>query len=164
MDSAAHAGNENAYKFADARVKDAPLDFSFSGLKTSAVNALHTANQKSEEINSADFAASFTKAVVKAISSRIELLIEDKGKFHSGKLALAGGVAANSHLRAELESLCKKHGVKLYLPPKHLCGDNGVMVGAQGYYDYIAVPENERKAAFSNLALNAYATKDCDKK
>lgn len=164
MDSAAYDGNRNAYKFADAKVKDAPLDFSFSGLKTSAVNALHTASQKGEEINTNDFAASFTEAVVHAISSRIEILIKDKEKFSSGKLVLAGGVAANSHLRASLEALCKKNGARLYLPPKHLCGDNGVMVGAQGYYEYIAVPEDDRKAVFSDLSLNAYATKDCDKK
>ena len=162
MDSAAYEGNCNAYKFADAKVKDAPLDFSFSGLKTSAVNALHTASQKGEEINTFDFAASFTKAVVHAICQRIELLVSDKNKFTCKKLVMAGGVAANSHLRAELEKVCKKHSVKLYLPPKSLCGDNGVMVGTQGYYEYINCPESER-SRFCNLALNAYATKDCDK-
>ncbi len=163
MDTAAYDGNCNAYKFADAHVKDAPLDFSFSGLKTSAVNALHTAEQKGEEINKADFASSFTQAVVHAICSRIELLISDKSKFKSGKLVIAGGVAANSHLRAELERICKKHGVRLYLPPKSLCGDNGVMVGAQGYYEYISKKGTESEKEFFDLSLNALATKDCDK-
>ncbi len=163
MDAAAYKGDENAYKFADAHVKDAPLDFSFSGLKTSAVNALHTAEQKGEKINTEDFASSFTKAVVHAICSRIELLISDKNKFKSGKLVIAGGVAANSHLRAALEGLCQKHSVKLYLPPKALCGDNGVMVGAQGYYEYISRTDEEREREFFDLSLNAYATKECDK-
>ena len=163
MDAAAYDGNKKAYKFSDAHVKDCPLDFSFSGLKTSAVNALHTAEQKGEEINREDFASSFTEAVVHAITSRIKILFES-GDFTSKKLVIAGGVAANSHLRAALTSLCEKHGVELYLPPKKLCGDNGVMTGAQAYYEYMAVPEEKRAEAFSNLALNAYATKDCDKK
>lgn len=163
MDAAAFEGNDKAYKFADAHVKDAPLDFSFSGLKTSAVNALHTASQKGEEINRDDFAASFTSAVVHAITSRIELLFKSPD-FTSKKLVIAGGVAANSHLREALTALCKRYGVSLYLPPKNLCGDNGVMVGAQGYYEYTAVPESDRASVFSDLALNAYATKDCDRK
>lgn len=163
MDAAAFEGDSKAYKFSDARVKDAPLDFSFSGLKTSAVNVLHTASQKGEEINKADFASSFTSAVVSAITSRIELLFKSES-FKSKKLVIAGGVAANSHLRNALQELCDKYKVKLYLPPKKLCGDNGVMVGAQGYYEYMAVPESDRTSTFSNLALNAYATKDCDKK
>lgn len=163
MDAAAYEGDCHAYKFSDAHVKDAPLDFSFSGLKTSAVNALHTAEQKGEEINKENFASSFTAAVVNAITSRVKILFESKD-FTSKKLVIAGGVAANSHLRAALEELCQKYGVTLYLPPKNLCGDNGVMTGAQGYYEYMAVPEKDREKAFSNLALNAYATKDCDKK
>ena len=163
MDAAAFEGNEKAYKFSDAKVKDSPLDFSFSGLKTSAVNALHTAEQKGEEINKEDFASSFTAAVVHAITSRIKILFESDD-FTSKKLVIAGGVAANSHLRTALAELCDKYGVKLYLPPKNLCGDNGVMTGAHGYYEYMAVPENERNKVFSDLALNAYATKDCDKK
>lgn len=163
MDAAAYEGNPKAYKFSDAHVKDSPLDFSFSGLKTSAVNVLHNAEQKGEEINKEDFASSFTNAVVHAISSRIKLLFESDS-FVSKKLVIAGGVAANSHLRTELESLCKKYSVSLYLPPKNLCGDNGVMTGAQAFYEYMAVSESERSTVFSNLALNAYATKDCDKK
>ncbi len=163
MDKAAYDGDSERYKFSDAHVKDAPLDFSFSGLKTSAVNALHTAQQKGEEINITDFSASFTKAVVHAIISRIELLFKDREKFSSKKLAIAGGVAANSHLRTALTSLCQKYDVTLYLPPKHLCGDNGVMTGAQGYYEYINTPV-ENHGIFFDTSLNAYATKDCDKR
>lgn len=158
MDEAAYGGNEKAYAFADAHVRDCPLDFSFSGLKTSAVNLLHNAAQKGERIDSADFSASFTKAVVRAITSRIERLFDDKERFTSGKLVIAGGVAANSHLRRALETLCEKRGVTLYLPPKALCGDNGVMVGAQGYYEY----RYGKSKNFFDLSLNAYATKECD--
>lgn len=163
MDAAAYKGNSKAYKFSDAHVKDAPLDFSFSGLKTSAVNALHTAEQRGEEISKEDFASSFTAAVIHAITSRIKILFESED-FTSKKLVIAGGVAANSHLRAALEVLCQKYKVALYLPPKNLCGDNGVMTGAQGYYEYMAVPKKDREKVFSDLSLNAYATKDCDKK
>ncbi len=163
MDKEAVGGNKGAYKFADAKVKDAPLDFSFSGLKTSAVNEIHNITQKGEEINKTDFAASFTEAVVSALASRIERLFCDREKFTSGKLVLAGGVAANSHLRERLTSLCEKHKVNLYLPPKYLCGDNGVMTGAQAYYEYMALSEEERNTLFFDLSLNAYATKDCDR-
>lgn len=162
MDAAANSGNPNAFKFSEAHVKDSPLDFSFSGLKTSAVNILHTAAQKGETINTNDFAASFTNAVVKAITSRIKILFSNED-FKSKKMVIAGGVAANSHLRCSLETLCNENGVSLYLPPKNLCGDNGVMTGAQGYYEYISVQSVFEQNMFYNLALNAYATKDCDK-
>ncbi len=162
MDAAANNGNPNAFTFSDAHVKDSPLDFSFSGLKTSAVNILHTAAQKGETINADDFAASFTKAVVRAITSRIKILFSSED-FKSKKLVIAGGVAANSHLRSALETLCNENGVSLYLLPKNLCGDNGVMTGAQGYYEYISVQSVFEQNMFYNLALNAYATKDCDK-
>lgn len=162
MDAAANNGNPNAFTFSDAHVKDSPLDFSFSGLKTSAVNILHTVAQKGETINTDDFAASFTKAVVKAITSRIKILFSSED-FKSKKLVIAGGVAANSHLRYALETMCNENGVSLYLPPKNLCGDNGVMTGAQGYYEFISVQSVFEQNMFYNLALNAYATKDCDK-
>lgn len=160
MDAAAYRGNPKAYTFSDARVKDFPLDFSFSGLKTSAVNTIHNAEQKGESINADDFSASFTAAVVKAILTRVECLFNDKEKFTAKKFVIAGGVAANSHLREGLTALCKKYGVKLYLPPKNLCGDNGVMSGAQGYYEYM---EGKRQGDdFRDLSVNAYATKECD--
>lgn len=156
MDSAADGGNPNAYKFPNAKIKDRPYDFSFSGLKTSAVNTLHNAEQKGESIHKADFAASFTNAVVTAITSRLELLFNDREKFKSRKLVLAGGVAANSHLRRTLEYLCAQNHVKLYLPPKNLCGDNGAMTGAQAYYEYLS------HGGYEGLNLNAYATMEAD--
>ena len=69
------------------------------------------------------------------------------------KLAVAGGVGANSRIRADLEKACEKAGIKLYLPPLSLCGDNGAMIGSQGYYEYLA-------GHIAQSDLNAYATRD----
>lgn len=154
MDALACEGNPNAVHFPSAQVKDCPFDFSFSGMKTAAINHIHNAEQKGEEINKADVAASFTKAVCAAVCSRLEKLF-DSPEFTSRKLVLGGGVAANSHIRASVAELCKKKNVEFFCIPKHLCGDNGVMIAAQGYYEYVG-----KTADFHNCALNAYATSD----
>ena len=156
MDKLAALGDPGAVFFPEAHVKDSPYDFSFSGLKTAAINHLHTLSQKGLDFSKEDVAASFTAAVCKALSSRVEKLFESP-EFTSKKLVLAGGVSANSHIRKALGELCKKHGVTLYLPPLPLCGDNGVMIAAQGYYEFIG-----KTADFRNLALNAYATADVE--
>lgn len=152
MDRLACKGNSAAVVFPDSHVKDHPLDFSFSGLKTAAINYLHTCEQKGTPVVREDVAASFTAAVCRAICMRVEHLFRDPS-FTSKKLVLAGGVSANSHIRAALQTLCTKYGVTLYAPPMLLCGDNGVMIAAQGYYEYKA-----NGADFYDLALNAYAT------
>ena len=159
MDGAAKNGNPKAFAFPDTRVKNCPYDFSFSGLKTSAVNIIHNAEQKGEVIDCADMSASFTSAVVGAIIQRVELLFSDEGRKAPEKLVLAGGVAANSHLRAALEKLCKKHNVKFFVPPLSLCGDNAVMIGCQAYYEFT---QNKEKN-FRDLSLNAYATGEISK-
>lgn len=126
------------------------LDFSFSGLKTAAINLLHHYDQKGESLNTALFAARYTYEAVEAVASKLDHALSA----HKGwNLVVSGGVAANSHLRARLQNLCDKHGVKLYLPPKHLCGDNGAMVAAQGVYEYLS-------GARATSALNARATDD----
>lgn len=155
MDAAAKTGNRNAYAFPIGKLADSPYDFSFSGLKTSAVNLIHTAQQRGEALSVEDLSASFTKAVVDSITLRIERLFCDTSRQFSGKLVMAGGVAANSHLRAALDELCRKHNVKFFVPPLSLCGDNGVMIGCQGYYEYTDGLRNG--ANFHDLALNAYA-------
>ena len=152
MDKLAYEGDKNYVDFPFAFVKDCPYDFSFSGLKTAGINHLHKLTQNNTEFNKADMAASFTSAVVKAIVKRIELLFNDKELFTSNKLVLAGGVSANSHIRNALKELSDKYNVKLYAPPLSLCGDNAVMIGAQGYYEYT----KGKKTAGENL--NAYAT------
>ncbi len=152
MDKLAKDGDNTAYKFPTPKVEGCPYDFSFSGLKTSVINTIHNATQKGIEINKADLGASFMKAVSNCLIKNTEKAMEDTG---NTTLVLAGGVSANSVLRADVIELCKKHGWKLYLPELSLCGDNAVMVGSQGYYEYLA-------GNVAGLELNAFAGKSID--
>lgn len=156
MDKLAYEGDKNYISFPQASVKDNPLDFSFSGLKTSAINQIHKLTQNNTPFKREDIAASYTSAVVKAITKRVELLFGEGEKFKSKKLVLAGGVSANSHIRRALGELCEKYKVKLYMPPLSLCGDNAVMIASQAYYEYTLA----NKTATTNL--NAYATMGVD--
>ncbi|MBR4049763.1 MAG: tRNA (adenosine(37)-N6)-threonylcarbamoyltransferase complex transferase subunit TsaD [Clostridia bacterium] len=153
LDREAKNGNPKAYKFPRPRVDGNEMNFSFSGLKTSAVNAIHNAKQKGEEINIADFGASYIHAVVSCLTANMKKAIEKTG---AERIVLAGGVSANSVLRSEFDKLSKEMGVELYYPELKLCGDNAAMVGAQGYFEYIS----GKKA---DLNLNAYATMPIDK-
>lgn len=150
MDRLAQGGNDKAYDLPRSHVDGHPLDMSFSGLKTAVLNLLHNAEQKGEELCPPDLAASFQAAVSDILVPRAMEAVKQKGY---GKLAVAGGVGANSRIRGDLEKACAKAGIKLYLPPLALCGDNGAMVGSQGYYEFLAghTAEND---------LNAYATRD----
>ncbi len=152
LDKASVGGNAKAYRFPTPSVTGSEYDFSFSGLKTAAVNLLHNAAQKGETIEVADFGASYIAAVVRSLCENTEKAIAE---FGAKKLVLAGGVSANSVLRRECEMLCKKHGVQLYLPPVELCGDNAAMVGAQGYYEYLSGKR-------ADASLNARATMGMD--
>ena len=135
-------------------VKDgAPLDMSFSGLKTAVVNLAHNAQQKGEPLDAAALARDFTRAVSNELVPRAMRALELTGR---KALVAAGGVAANSIIRADLQRLCEKRGVKLYLPPLKWCGDNGAMIGAQGYYEYMA-------GVRGDMTLNGYATMELDK-
>lgn len=153
LDKAAKDGDPKAYKFPRPKVDGNEMNFSFSGLKTSAVNAIHNAKQKGEEINLADFGASYIHAVVGCLTANMKKAIEKTG---AEKIVLAGGVSANSVLRSEFDKLSKDLGIELYYPELKLCGDNAAMVGAQGYFEYIS----GKKA---DLNLNAYATMPIDK-
>ena len=150
MDRLARGGNDTAYDLPRAHVEGHPLDMSFSGLKTAVLNLLHNAQQKGEVLNGPDLAASFQAAVSDILVPRAMEAVKRTGY---RKLAVAGGVGANSRIRADLEKACKTAGVKLYLPPLSLCGDNGAMVGSQGYYEYLA-------GHIAGSDLNAYATRD----
>ena len=123
---------------------------SFSGLKTAVVNLAHNAQQKGETLDAAALARDFACAVSGELVPRAMRALELTG--HT-TLVAAGGVAANSVIRADLERACRRAGVRLFLPPLRWCGDNGAMIGAQGYYEYQA----GRRAG---LDLNAYATMD----
>jgi len=135
MDRMAQGGCDQAYSFPRAHVADHPLDMSFSGLKTAVLNTIHNAQQKGEELNLPDLAASFAAAVSDSLIPRV---MEANAMLGYNKIAVAGGVAANSRIRADLEAACAKAGARLWLPPLSLCGDNAAMIGCQGYYEYLA--------------------------
>lgn len=135
MDKMAQGGNDKAYTFPRAHVADHPLDMSFSGLKTAVLNTVHNAQQKGEELDLHDLAASFAAAVSDTLVPRT---MEANRMLGYNKIAVAGGVAANSRIRADLQRECEKVGAKLWLPPLSLCGDNAAMIGCQGYYEYLA--------------------------
>ena len=148
IDKLCPAGRRDAYQFPKARVEGSPLDFSFSGLKTAALNQIHNARQKGEELCIADFAASFAQAVTDALVSRLEVAAT---RLEAKKIALAGGVAANSMLREKVQALCAQRRLACYIPPLSLCGDNASMIGSMGYYEYLA-------GTRADLSLNAVAT------
>ncbi len=150
MDRLAQGGDDKRYVLPRAHVADAPLDMSFSGLKTAVVNLVHNARQKGEELDLPGLAASFGAAVSDTLVPRT---MEAARRGGCGQVAGAGGVAANSRLRADLERAAQAQGERLYLPALSLCGDNGAMIGCQGYYEYLA----GRRAG---MDLNAYATRD----
>ncbi len=150
MDRLAQGGDDTMYELPRSHVEGHPLDMSFSGLKTAVLNLAHNAQQKGEELDYPGLAASFQAAVSDILVPRTMEAAKRKGY---GKLTVAGGVGANSRIRGDLEIACKEAGVKLYLPPLKLCGDNGAMIGSQGYYEYLS-----GHTAASDL--NAYATRD----
>ena len=134
VDKLAKEGNPDAISFPRAKISDNEYDFSFSGLKSAVLNYINSAEMKHEEINRADVAASFQKSVTDVLS---EHAVNAAKKYGMKKLALAGGVASNSGLRAAMKELCDKNGIELYYPKPVLCTDNAAMIGAAGYYEYI---------------------------
>lgn len=149
LDKASACGNAQAYKLPRPRVDGSKYDFSFSGLKTAAVNIIHNAEQKKETINVPDLGASYIEAVVGCLA---ENTVKAAKEFGFSKIVLAGGVSANSRLRKRFESECSANGWELYMPELSLCGDNAAMVGAQGYYEF-------QSGNIAGLSLNACATK-----
>ena len=147
LDKLAYEGDPHAIKLPSPALGKDTLDFSFSGLKTAALNYINHCNQQGEQIPRADLAASYTEAIVTGVAAKAEQALLQTGR---KTLVLAGGVAANSHLRARLDAVCRKHGVQLCVPPLSLCGDNGAMVAAAGYFEYLA-------GHFSSTDLNASA-------
>jgi N6-L-threonylcarbamoyladenine synthase len=123
-------------------------DFSFSGLKTAALNIIHNAEQRGEKIDLADFGASYINAVVNCLAENTAKAAND---FGYKKIVLAGGVSANSRLRQRFGEVCKANNWELFMPGISLCGDNAAMVGAQGYYEYL-------NNNFADLSLNACAS------
>ena len=150
IDQLSQGGDDTKYVFPIGHVEGSPYDMSFSGLKTAVINLVHNAGQKGEEIDRAGLAASFTKAVSDSLVPRTVRAAKELGY---GKVVVAGGVAANSRIRADFQKAAEENGFSLYVPPLRLCGDNGAMIGAQGYYEY-------RAGHTAGSDLNAYATMD----
>ena len=150
MDELAQQSAGGVYQLPVARVDGAPLDMSFSGLKTAVVNLAHHAEQTGAPLDRAALARDFTRAVSDTLVPRAMEALKRTGY---KTMVAAGGVAANSIIRGDLERACEERGCKLYLPPLKLCGDNGAMIGAQGYYEYLA-------GHTAGMELNAYATRD----
>lgn len=127
-------GNPDAIAFPRAKVDEHPYDFSFSGLKSAVLNYLNGLQMKGEPVNEADVAASFQKAVVSALVDHAMMALDE---FGGDKFAIAGGVASNGAFRQAMKDACEKRGVQFLCPSPILCTDNGAMIGAAAYYDYM---------------------------
>ena len=144
LDRLAETGNPHAYHFPTPHL-DGKYDFSFSGLKTAVINQAHTLRQQGIELNRADFAASFRWKMVDLLCNKAISAALDHG---DGTLALAGGVAANSLLRREMERRGAQSGLRVVMPPRSLCTDNAEMIGSAAFYRLMA-------GEMADLALNA---------
>ena len=149
LDKMAQAGDDTKYTLPRSRPGDNPYNMSFSGLKTAALNLIHHAEQVGEEVDVPGLCASFSAAVSDSLVPRVEMAMRQTGL---RKIAVAGGVAANSRIRRDMTQAVQKLGGTLFLPPLSLCGDNAAMIGAQAYYEFLAGHR-------ADMTLNAYATK-----
>lgn len=150
VDDLSKGGDDTKYKLPVSNIDGAPYDMSFSGLKTAVINIVHNAEQKGEELDKPSLCASFAKAVSDSLVPRTIAAAKELGY---KKLVVAGGVAANSRIRADFEAAAKQADLELFVPPLRLCGDNGAMIGAQGYYEYLS-------GNTAGSDLNAYANMD----
>ena len=153
IDRAAQQGRRGQYKLPKPKVNGSDFDFSFSGLKTAVINISHHAQQVGEQIDVNNLAADFQGTVADILTDHLMRAAEHTG---ANKIVVAGGVSANSGLRAALSKACEERGYPLSLPQLSLCGDNGAMIGCQGYYEYCAGKR-------AGMDLNAYATRDIGK-
>ena len=144
LDKLAEEGDPKALRLPRPHT-EGRYDYSFSGLKTAFINAVHNARQKGEALRDADLAASFRAAVVSFLVDRAMLAADD---LHLTKMALAGVVSANRLLRREMTAACRKRGIALYMPALNLCGDNAAMIGSAAYYRL-------QRGEIADLALNA---------
>ena len=149
LDQMARLGDETKYSLPRSRPGANPYDMSFSGLKSAALNLIHHAEQVGEALDVPSLCAAFSAAVSDTLVPRAIRALEETGY---RKIAVAGGVAANSRIRREILAAAEKLGAKVYMPPLSLCGDNGAMIGAQAYFEFLA-------GNTADMSLNAYATK-----
>ena len=149
LDKMAQTGDETKYDLPRSKPGENPYNMSFSGLKTAALNLIHHAEQVGEALDIPSLCAAFSGAVSDTLTPRVERAIRETG---CKKVAVAGGVAANSRIRRDILAAAEKLGAQVYMPPLSLCGDNAAMIGAQAYYEYLA-------GNTADMSLNAYATK-----
>ena len=149
LDKAAQRGDDQKYVLPRSKPGTNPYDMSFSGLKTATLNLIHHAEQVGEQLDIDSLCASFCAAVSDTLVPRVVMALQQTGR---KKIAVAGGVAANSRIRRDILEAAKQLGAEVYMPPLSLCGDNGAMIGAQAYYEYQA-------GNTAGMELNAYATK-----
>ena len=146
IDRLSEEGDPNAIKFPRATLEEGSYDFSFSGLKSAVLNYLNKAKMTGVEINRADVAASFQQSIVDVLTERAMRACQE---LNIKKLALAGGVSANKHIRAAMTEECKKRGISFNVPAPILCTDNAAMIGSAAYYEY-------QKGNIASADLNAY--------
>ena len=149
LDMAACQGNENVYTLPRSKPGENPYDMSFSGLKTASLNLIHHAEQMGEKLDINSLCASFCAAVSDTLVPRVIRAVKETGRT---RLAVAGGVAANSRIRKDIVRAADELNVQVYLPPLSLCGDNAAMIGSQAYFEFLA-------GHTAGMELNAYATK-----
>ena len=149
LDKAAAQGDETKYPLPRNKPGENPYNMSFSGLKTASLNLIHPADQIGEILDIPSLCASFSAAVSDILVPRVELALKQTGY---RKIAVAGGVAANSRIRRDLLAAVEALGAEVFMPPLSLCGDNAAMIGAQAYYEFQA-------GNVADMHLNAYATK-----
>ena len=153
LDRCAKTGDEEKYPLPHTKLSGNPLDMSFSGLKTAALNLIHHARAKGRICRRAvSLRVVFARRSVEMLVPRTMQAVKESGY---RKLAIAGGVAANSRIRADFKTACEKLGATLYTPPLSLCGDNGAMIGSQGYYEFLA-------GTRAGQNLNAFATRSIE--
>lgn len=152
IDDLAKGGDDQKYALPIGHVDGHPYDMSFSGLKTAVINLAHNAEQKNEPLDRASLAASFCRAVSESLVPRTMQAVRELGY---RKLAVAGGVAANSRIRRDFQTACEADGIELFIPPLRLCGDNAAMIGCQAYYEY-------QKGAVAGSDLNAWANMELE--
>lgn len=134
IEKKAKEGNDKAIVFPKAKVAENPYDFSFSGLKSAVLNYINGCKMKRREINEADIAASFQKAVIDVL---VEHAVHAAKEYRIDKFAIAGGVASNQTLREAMEKACKERGIQFYHPSPIFCTDNAAMIGSAAYYEYL---------------------------
>ena len=149
LDKAAADGDEKKYELPRSKPGENPYNMSFSGLKTAALNLIHHAEQVGEKLDVPSLCASFSAAVADTLVPRVVRALQETGL---RKIAVAGGVAANSRIRRDILAAAQTLDAEVYMPPLSLCGDNAAMIGAQAYYEY-------RAGNVADMSLNAYATK-----